>query len=95
MTRTKREVLDEFNAMSDQASRNRWRPRCKDDPGPYMDYGDDDVPTPEVAEALCRGCPLRDLCFERALVNHEKYGVWGGMVFVNGKPQIARKKLTA
>lgn len=95
MSRTKREVIDEFNEMSDQASRNGWRPRCKDNPAAYMDYDDEHVPTPEEAERLCWGCALRDLCFERAIANHEKYGVWGGMVFVNGKPQVARKKLAA
>lgn len=93
MTRSKREVIDEYNQITDQASRNGWRPKCKDNPGPYMDF--DEPPTPEEAEALCAGCPIIELCFERAIANHEKFGVWGGFVFVNGKPQVVRKKLAA
>jgi len=31
------------------------------------------------AKSLCHGCPFRMRCLERALVNRERYGVWGGM----------------
>ncbi len=28
---------------------------------------------------MCRGCIVRSLCLEYALVNGEKFGIWGGM----------------
>lgn len=31
------------------------------------------------AKELCSGCPVRNLCAEYALTNHESFGVWGGM----------------
>jgi WhiB family redox-sensing transcriptional regulator len=33
----------------------------------------------EEAKAVCRGCTVRAQCLEYALVNVEKYGVWGGL----------------
>jgi len=52
---------------------------------PTSDYDpwftDEDMPD---AIDLCNGtadgkvCPLRDACLNFALVNNEKYGVWGG-----------------
>lgn len=30
------------------------------------------------AKAICDRCPVRKLCLEFALTNHEEYGVWGG-----------------
>ena len=31
------------------------------------------------AKEVCRGCIVRDLCLEYALVNGEKFGIWGGL----------------
>src|SRR6266508_4284903 len=31
------------------------------------------------AKEVCRGCVVRDSCLEYALVNGEKFGIWGGM----------------
>lgn len=31
------------------------------------------------ARAVCRDCPVRDLCLQWALDNDERWGVWGGM----------------
>jgi len=30
-------------------------------------------------KAVCAGCVVRDECLEYALVNGEKFGVWGGL----------------
>ena len=38
----------------------------------------------EQAKALCRGCPLRELCLVGALERKEPWGVWGGELFVSG-----------
>ena len=40
----------------------------------------------ELAKQLCRPCPLRTRCLEGALERHEPWGVWGGEVFVDGRP---------
>jgi WhiB family redox-sensing transcriptional regulator len=31
------------------------------------------------AREVCRGCVVREQCLEYALVNAEKFGIWGGL----------------
>ncbi len=31
------------------------------------------------AKGVCRGCVVREECLEYALVNGEKFGIWGGL----------------
>ena len=31
------------------------------------------------AKAVCRGCVVREDCLEYALLNGEKFGIWGGL----------------
>ncbi len=31
------------------------------------------------AKGVCRGCVVRDDCLEYALINGEKFGIWGGL----------------
>jgi WhiB family transcriptional regulator, redox-sensing transcriptional regulator len=38
----------------------------------------------EFAKALCRDCPVRDLCLSGALERREPWGVWGGELFLQG-----------
>jgi WhiB family redox-sensing transcriptional regulator len=38
----------------------------------------------EFAKALCRDCPVRDLCLNSALDRREPWGVWGGELFLQG-----------
>ena len=38
----------------------------------------------EFAKALCRDCPVRDLCLTGALDRREPWGVWGGELFLQG-----------
>jgi WhiB family redox-sensing transcriptional regulator len=40
----------------------------------------------ELAKLLCRPCPLRTRCLEGAKERGEPWGVWGGEVFVDGRP---------
>jgi WhiB family redox-sensing transcriptional regulator len=28
---------------------------------------------------VCRGCEVREQCLEYALINGEKFGIWGGL----------------
>jgi len=39
----------------------------------------------ELAKALCRDCPVRDVCLAAALARREPWGVWGGEWFVAGE----------
>jgi len=34
---------------------------------------------PTQALEICARCPVREDCLEYALVNHQHWGVWGGM----------------
>lgn len=45
----------------------------------------------ELAKALCRECPVRAACLTAALDQHERWGVWGGEIFINGVI-VARKR---
>jgi len=45
----------------------------------------------ENAKALCRSCPVREVCLAGALERHEPWGVWGGELFVAGVV-VARKR---
>lgn len=38
------------------------------------------------ARAFCGGCVVRSECFEGAVARREPWGVWGGELFVRGKP---------
>lgn len=33
----------------------------------------------QAAQAICRGCAVREQCLDYALENREMFGVWGGL----------------
>jgi hypothetical protein len=37
--------------------------------------------TVDECEELCSGCPLLKVCYDFAVANDEKYGIWGGINF--------------
>jgi hypothetical protein len=37
--------------------------------------------TVDQCEDLCHGCPLLKLCYDFAVANDEKHGIWGGINF--------------
>jgi WhiB family transcriptional regulator, redox-sensing transcriptional regulator len=51
------------------------------DPELWFAAPPDDV---ERAKALCRDCPVRDLCLNAAIERREPWGVWGGELFLQG-----------
>lgn len=38
-----------------------------------------DHATPREATRICAGCEVRTPCLEYALMNDERFGVWGGL----------------
>lgn len=62
------------------------KPRCAENPGPWIDYPDDDRPTAREAYLMCQGCPMLLECARFATAYKPAVGVWGGEVYVDGRP---------
>lgn len=63
--------------------------RYRHQPGPWIDRAACAGVDPELffpdrgestapAKAVCAGCPVRAECLDHALVNVERFGIWGG-----------------
>ena len=61
-------------------------PNCIDNPGPYIDYAEDDPPTKLQAFLMCQDCPVLVECARFATAYRPAIGVWGGEVYSDGKP---------
>lgn len=81
-----RPAWDRFNMLLEVA-RNTGEgiPNCQDNPAPYADYDDDNLPSPEGAYMLCADCPLIAACGTFAELERPAWGVWASDVFVNGE----------
>jgi WhiB family redox-sensing transcriptional regulator len=44
----------------------------------HADEGEGQTYATNRAIAICKQCPVRDLCLDYALTNNEMIGVWGG-----------------
>ena len=63
--------------------------KCKDRPRDFADWEASkdyvsEVPTPEYAASLCKGCPLFNLCGASAEAKKPAWGVWSGKVWIYG-----------
>ena len=70
------------------------RARCSDGAGTlaHLFFSDDDLDIAR-AKAICRRCPLDATCLTGALERSEAYGVWGGVLLIDGKPaRFARRR---
>ena len=70
------------------------RARCSDGSGTlaHLFFSDDDLDVAR-AKAICRSCSLRTACLDGALARHEAYGVWGGVLIIDGEPaRFARRR---
>lgn len=65
---------------------NHVTAKCKANPGPYMDWDEEDgnVPSEADAAALCAGCPLLQACGNYAVAARMTDGIWGGRRFIKG-----------
>ncbi len=74
-----------FTAPTPRDPKLAWA--CADHPDPDLFHPTDDAGL-AAARALCADCPVRALCLELGL-RRDEYGVWGGVLLENGKPQSA------
>lgn len=44
--------------------------------------------TVDQAEMLCHGCPLLKQCYDFAVANDERYGIWGGIDFSHDQNEL-------
>lgn len=76
---------EEFDQGQDQA----WlwtNARCNDGTGNLVAlFFSEQLDDIARAKAFCGECPVKEACFEAALVRREPYGVWGGRLFFKGK----------
>jgi WhiB family transcriptional regulator, redox-sensing transcriptional regulator len=61
------------------------RARCSDGAGTlaHLFFSDDDLDIAR-AKAVCRTCSMSDACRQGALDRGEAYGVWGGVLLIDG-----------
>ena len=70
----------------------RTKGRCRDGHGTLTHlFFSEDLYDIARAKFICRGCEVREACFDGAQARREPWGVWGGELFVNGKV-IAQKR---
>lgn len=72
-----------------------WRQRaaCRGvDPDIFYPVSDEEA---EDAKAICRTCPVQELCLEWALAQREKEGVWGGATERERRRIIRRRRRSA
>jgi len=72
-----------------------WRQRaaCRGvDPDIFYPVSDEDA---EDAKAICRQCPVQELCLDWALSNREREGVWGGTTERERRRIIRRRRRSA
>lgn len=67
--------------------------RCSDGNGTlaHLFFSDDDYDLAR-AKAICRPCGLKDGCLSGALDREEPYGVWGGMLVIDGVAVEVKRK---
>lgn len=72
-----------------------WRQRaaCRGvDPDIFYPVSDEEA---EDAKAICRLCPVQEMCLEWALASREKEGVWGGATERERRRIIRRRRRSA
>jgi hypothetical protein len=44
--------------------------------------------SPDEAEQLCYGCPLLKICYDYAVADDQKWGIWGGINFTEHEEEL-------
>lgn len=59
--------------------------KCADNPGPWIDYDEENPPSKNRAYLMCVDCPVLVECARFASAYRPPIGVWGGEVYEQGK----------
>lgn len=67
--------------------------RCSDGNGTlaHLFFSDDDYELAR-AKAICRPCGLKADCLSKAIEREEPYGIWGGLLLLDGAPVEVKRK---
>lgn len=84
MVRRKKLAKETFLAIKGKALEN---PACRDEPLEL--FFSSELRDTRAAKNICEGCVERRACFEIALKDKERVGVWGGVSFRRGAPDPA------
>ncbi|MFM7063862.1 MAG: WhiB family transcriptional regulator [Actinomycetes bacterium] len=59
--------------------------------GPALFFSDelDDI---IAAKRLCQTCPVRSDCLSEAVARGERYGIWGGQLFEEGRIVLSKRR---
>jgi hypothetical protein len=96
----KKEAVTAYNQLHEAMDEVKVWP-CKDNPYFYTDYdnvgfendfGGTRVLTEDQCEELCTDCPLLKLCYDFAVLNEERFGVWGGVDFTEHRQHKKEEK---
>lgn len=73
-------------ALIDNSSEVSANARCNDGTGDLVAlFFSEQLDDIARAKSFCSECPVKEACFEAALVRREPNGVWGGRLFFKGK----------
>jgi len=79
-----------LGARANRANNALWKayrsndPKCTGREDLYVDYDEDNPPTPDEAYLMCEGCPVLVECARFANAYKPPIGVWGGQVWKDG-----------
>lgn len=68
-----------------EAKYDEERSTCYANPGPWIDYDEDNPPTRREAYDMCNDCPMLVECGRFAAALKPYIGVWAGEVWQDGK----------
>jgi len=63
---------------------------CRD-LGPAL-FSSDDLDDIISAKRLCQGCPVQSDCLSEAVARGERYGIWGGQLFEEGRIILSKRR---
>ena len=67
--------------------------RCNDGTGSMTElFFSEQLDDIAAAKAFCGECPVKETCLRNAQERRERWGVWGGELFVNGKIVAQKRK---
>ena len=66
--------------------------RCRTEAVPANLFFSEDLGEIATAKRVCAACPVMAECLERALLNQEPWGVWGGQLFLNGRMLAVKRR---